>query len=408
VLRKWMVATLAVAVLALAACGDDDNQGGEQAASDGAATGAALEGETIKIGAIYPVTGPFAASGKGNRDGAQAAVEYLNAGGSESGATFELDVRDDQGNLTQSVAIAREFGDSVTALVAGTTGGSAAAIAPILARTQIPLVGAALTGIDGQAEKYPWVYGVGETSVQRQAPTAAYAVENAGGAPIAEIHTTDAYGAAYHQSLEETLDGEELIAKGVAPTATDVTAQLRELQRSGANVLIINAFGEPFIRIAQNLAQLGWRPKVSTLLGALSPSIVEVLEQQAPEVLDTMLAGPLPTPLLTDTEGGPPSTEMGQAWADSMKDVTGRTELSGDDLVGTYGFDAVVAIDRGLAKAGSADGTKLREALDSTSFDGSRGRIAFTPDNHSGQQDEDLALAQAKFACTEGACVAAE
>lgn len=406
-LRKWMLAPLAVAVLGLAACGGDD-KGSGKASSDGAAAGATLKGQTIKIGAIYPITGPFAPSGKGNRDGAQAAVDHLNSEGSESGARYELDVRDDQGNLTQSVAIAREFGNSVTALVAGTTGGSAAAIAPVLTRTRIPLVGAALTGIDGQARKYPWVYGVGETNVQRQGPQVRYAIENSGGAPIAEIHTTDAFGTAYGKAFEDSLKGHAVVSKGVAPTATDMTAQLRDLQRSGAKALVINTFGEPFIKIAQNLAQLGWRPKVATLLGALSPGIVDVLKRQAPEVLGTMQAGPLPKPLLTAEPGGQPSTAMGQAWADSMKAVTKRSTLSGDDLVGTYGFDAVLAIDRALAKAGSTDGTKLREALDATSFDGSRGRIAFTPDNHAGQQDEDLALAQAKYPCSEGACVAAK
>jgi branched-chain amino acid transport system substrate-binding protein len=402
--RSLSVAMTVVAVC-LSACGSDDKQSGTSASAAG---GRPLAGQTVKIGAIYPVTGPFAASGKGNQDGAKAAVEYLNGGGSKSGARYELVERDDQGNLTQTVAIARELGGKVTALVAGTTGGSAAAVAPLLPKSQIPLVGAALTGIDGQARKYPWVFGVGETSLQRQTPSADYARQAAAGGPIAEIHTTDAYGAAYNQSLAEVLKGEKVVAKGVPPTATDMTAQLRDLQNSGAKVLIINAFGEPFIKIAQNLAQLGWRPKVTTLLGALSPGIVTVLKRQAPEVLDGMLAGPLPTPLLTTKSGGAPSTEMGREWAKSMKAVTGRSTLSGDDIVGTYGFDSVLAIDRALAKAGTTDGDKLRAAIESTPFDGSRGHIQFTADNHAGQQDEDLALAQAKFPCSEGACVAAK
>jgi branched-chain amino acid transport system substrate-binding protein len=404
-LARWLSMAVIIAAVGLSACGSDDKQGSGSAS---AADGKTLEGETIKIGAIFPLTGPFAASGKGNRDGAKAAVEYLNGGGSESGARYELVERDDQGNLTQTVAVARELGGQVTALVAGTTGGSAAAIAPLLPKSRVPLVGAALTGIDGQARKYPWAFGVGETSVQRQTPSAEYAKQAAAGGPIAEIHTTDAYGAAYYKSLAEVLKGENVVAKGVPPTATDMTAQLRDLQNSGAQVLIINAFGEPFIKIAQNLAQLGWRPKVTTLLGALSPGIVTVLKRQAPEVLDGMLAGPLPTPLLTTDSGGEPSTEMGREWAKSMKSVTGRSTLSGDDIVGTYGFDAVLAIDRGLAKAGSTDGEKLRAAIESTPFDGSRGRIQFTADNHSGQQDEDLALARAKFPCSQGACVAAK
>jgi branched-chain amino acid transport system substrate-binding protein len=403
-----MLATLVAAIMAMAACGDDDDGGGGSAQAGGGNGGAPLAGETVTIGAIFPITGPFSAAGKGNRDGAQAAVDYLNAQGSKSGAKFKLDVRDDQGNLTQTVAIAREFGDSAPALIAGSTGGGASAMAPILARTQVPLVSAAITGLEDNPEKYPWAYGVGESNLQRQLPTVKYAIENAGGAPIAEIYTTDAYGGAFHEAFEGALEGAELIAKGVAPTTPDMTAQLRELQRSGAKVLVINAFGEPSIKIAQNLAQLGWRPKVATLLGALSPSYVEVLQKQAPDVLEAMLAGPLPKPLLTDKEGGQPSTEMARAWAEEMKKVTGRAELTGDDLVGTYGFDSVLAVDEALAKAGSTDGPAVREALDKVTFDGSRGRIAFAPDNHVGQQDEDLALAQARYPCPEGACVAAK
>src|ERR1700754_4452197 len=99
-LARWLSVIVAAVALGVVACGGTEDQGanGTPAAKAG---GKPLAGKTVKLGAIYPVTGPSAASGKGNRDGAEAAVEYLNGGGSLSGAHYELVDRDDQGNVTQ-------------------------------------------------------------------------------------------------------------------------------------------------------------------------------------------------------------------------------------------------------------------------------------------------------------------
>ena len=59
---RWLaLAVLAIAVLAVAGCGDDDDGGG------GGGGGGEASGEPIKLGASLPLTGEFSEPGKAAR-----------------------------------------------------------------------------------------------------------------------------------------------------------------------------------------------------------------------------------------------------------------------------------------------------------------------------------------------------
>ncbi len=78
--------------------------------------------ERIRVGFMSPLTGPQAANGTDNRDGAQLAVKELNAKGLKIGGkavVFELDVNDDGADPRQGVQTAQTIVDKKIGFVLG-------------------------------------------------------------------------------------------------------------------------------------------------------------------------------------------------------------------------------------------------------------------------------------------------
>lgn len=91
-MKKKLLTTLLGASLLLVACG------GEKAADKPAA-----EAETIKIGAIGPLTGPVAIYGISATNGLKLAVDEINANGGILGKQVELNLLDEKGDSTEAV-----------------------------------------------------------------------------------------------------------------------------------------------------------------------------------------------------------------------------------------------------------------------------------------------------------------
>ena len=92
-----MLGTIALAAL-VTACGKE-----EPAPAKGGAPKAAAEAPVVRIGLAAPLTGPQAHIGVDIRNGAQLAVDDLNAAGTEidgKKVRFELVAEDDEANPT--------------------------------------------------------------------------------------------------------------------------------------------------------------------------------------------------------------------------------------------------------------------------------------------------------------------
>ena len=86
------------------------------------ATGVAQSQEVVKIGFASPLTGPQANYGKDNQNGAQLAIDELNAQGLTIGGKavkFQLQAEDDQADPKQGPLIAQKLVDTKVAGVVG-------------------------------------------------------------------------------------------------------------------------------------------------------------------------------------------------------------------------------------------------------------------------------------------------
>ncbi|HZD06011.1 MAG TPA: ABC transporter substrate-binding protein, partial [Longimicrobiales bacterium] len=154
-IRNW-AAPLAVIALVVAACGTgaETTTTAAPTGATGAAvttapgtaapgtTGAQPSGEPIKLGMATSLSGAIALFGEANRNGAQMAVDELNATGGVLGRPVELIVRDDTAKPEEGAAQARDLiiSEGVSALLGPVSSGVALAITEISAERKVPLI----------------------------------------------------------------------------------------------------------------------------------------------------------------------------------------------------------------------------------------------------------------------------
>ena len=107
VLAAILVLALALALFAVAGCGSSSSSGD---ASTAAST-------PFKVGVAGTITGDYATYGTSHKEGAEIAMEELNAAGGVNGGQVSLDLGDDLGDPKQAVLVAQKFIDDTRLVV---------------------------------------------------------------------------------------------------------------------------------------------------------------------------------------------------------------------------------------------------------------------------------------------------
>src|SRR5512140_2627426 len=100
---------------------------------------------TIKIGALFSVTGPPSFLGEPERNSAKMIIDEINATGGVKGRKLELVVYDTQGDATKAVQAANRLikEDKVVAIIGPSTTGESMAVIPVAEKEGIPLISCA-------------------------------------------------------------------------------------------------------------------------------------------------------------------------------------------------------------------------------------------------------------------------
>ncbi|KAF5084221.1 Leucine-, isoleucine-, valine-, threonine-, and alanine-binding protein [anaerobic digester metagenome] len=146
-MKKFLALTLSAALmLSLAACGGGTT-GGDAAKDNAAATGVAIEGDTIKIGVFEPTTGENGGGGMQEILGMRYANK-VNPTVDINGTTYKLQLVevDNQSDKTAAVTAAQSLISSGVVAVLGSYGsGVSIAAGQTFADAQIPAIGASCT-----------------------------------------------------------------------------------------------------------------------------------------------------------------------------------------------------------------------------------------------------------------------
>ena len=255
--KKLLSLVMAAAmVLGLAACGssaDTADTGSDNSAS----------GTTFKIGTIGPLTGDAAIYGQAVVNGAQLAVDEINA--SDSKIKFEFKGEDDEADGEKSTNAYNKLMDWGMQLLAGpTTTGAAQAVSAVANtdRTFMLTPSASSTDvIDGKDN----VFQVCFNDPNQGTGSADYMAENMPDAKIAIIYRNDdAYSQGIHDTFvtEAAAKGLNVVYEGTftKDTATDFSVQLTGAQSAGADLVFLPIYYQPASVILNQANAMGYAP----------------------------------------------------------------------------------------------------------------------------------------------------
>jgi branched-chain amino acid transport system substrate-binding protein len=182
-MRFASVLAVALTALTAAACGGGDSGAGGGSGGDG----------PIKLGGWYPLSGPVAASGIPQKEGAEALFEQVNANGGINGRKVQYIARDNAFDPQQTIQAARTLvgEEKVVAIVgANGTATSAAAFPFVMDQAKVPIINTHGGLADWYASK-PLLFGYQALYEEQGAAAGAWAAED-GHKNIVVVHSDPA------------------------------------------------------------------------------------------------------------------------------------------------------------------------------------------------------------------------
>ncbi len=253
-MKKAMSLVLAAAMaFSFAACG-----GATSTASGAASTTGTASGAAIKIGGIGPLTGGAAIYGNAVKNGAELAVEEINAQG---GLQFELNFQDDENDPEKSLNAYNNLKDwGMQALLGTVTTQPCLTVAPETAADNMFLLTPSASAVDVIKEDN--AFQVCFTDPNQGVASADYIADNGLATKIAIIYdSSDAYSSGIHDKFKEeaATKGLEIVADEAftADNKTDFSVQVQKAKSSGAELVFLPIYYSEANLIIQEMNKQG-------------------------------------------------------------------------------------------------------------------------------------------------------
>ncbi|MCL8208105.1 MAG: ABC transporter substrate-binding protein [Actinomycetia bacterium] len=266
---RWAALAMAGSMAAvLAGCGSSSGSG------NNTTTTTASSKAPIEIGMVSALTGENALSGHLKVDGAQLAINQINAQGGVDGRKLKLIVEDDQSTNPGTVAAFEKLVNSypdLVAVIGPIRSTEMQAITPLVEQYKIPVLeGGTDPTITHEGD--PWVFRFRPNDNYSGRTMAYYLTQVLHKKNIAIVHSTDAFGEGGDKALTQwlkTYGGNVVTDQGYTNGATDYTAIVEAIKKANPDaVATYFTFGPDLAIFLRQMNQLGVH---TTILG--SPSI---------------------------------------------------------------------------------------------------------------------------------------
>ena len=262
--KKLMCMFMAAAMtLSMAACGSQSN-GDNNTDADTSTDGTdSAEVQTFKLGSCGPLTGDAAIYGMAVVQGAELAVNEINA--SDSKIKFEYQKQDDEADGEKAVNAYNTMMDwGMQVLVGPTTTGASIAVADACYNDRTFMLTPSASSTD-VTEGKDNVFQVCFTDPNQGVGAADYMAENFADAKIAVIYRNDdAYSQGIHDTfVKEAADkGLTVVYEGTFTndTASDFSVQLTGAQTAGADLVFLPIYYQPASVIFSQAKAMGYAP----------------------------------------------------------------------------------------------------------------------------------------------------
>lgn len=274
--RKALAAVGCAALLA--ACSTQETTpSGSDAAGDEVRTGNGVTDDTINIGILTDLSGPFKAGAALQVTEMQAYYDDLNEQGGVCDRQVEVQVQDHGYDPQKAVTLYRSMAPNVVALQQILGSPVVAAVLPLAEEDNLYVggIGWASTGLASEVVQVP-----GTTYSIESANAVDYLVDElglSGGDKVGVVYFVGDYGSdslagAQHAAEERGL---EIVPQEITPRDTDLSAQATALQRAGVSAVILGAAPGQLASLAGVLAAQGLDVPLIGNTPTFGPSLLE-------------------------------------------------------------------------------------------------------------------------------------
>ena len=359
--KRVLSLSLALAMAAsLTACGSSSSttETTAAAAADAttAAAGASSEASSdkvFKIGGIGPVTGAAAVYGLAVKNGAQIAVDEINADGGINGYQIEFNFQDDEHDSEKSVNAYNTLKDWGMQVLMGTVT-SAPCVAVADKTNADNMFQITPSGSSVECAQNPNVFRVCFSDPDQGAASATYIAENKLAEKIAVIYdSSDVYSSGIYEKFaaEAANQGLEIVDAEAftADSNKDFSTQLQKAKDAGADLVFLPIYYTEASLILKQADTMGYAPKFFGCDGM--DGILQV------ENFDTKLAEGLMllTPFAADAQD-----ELTQKFVTSYKENYGETPIQ----FAADAYDAIYAIKAAMEEADITPETSVSDTCD--------------------------------------------
>ena len=358
--KRFLSLGLAMAMAAsLTACGSSSSTTETTTAAAADATTAAAgestaaSGEVFKIGGIGPVTGAAAVYGLAVKNGAQIAVDEINADGGINGYQIDFQFQDDEHDAEKSVNAYNTLKDWGMQMIMGTvTSAPCVAVADkTMADNMFQITP---SGSSVECAQNPNVFRVCFSDPDQGAASATYIAENKLADKIAVIYdSSDVYSSGIYERFasEAANHGLDIVAAEAftADSNKDFSTQLQKAKDAGADLVFLPIYYTEASLILNQANTMGYAPKFFGCDGM--DGILQV------DNFDTKLAEGLMllTPFAADADD-----ELTQKFVTAYKEKYGETPIQ----FAADAYDAIYAIKAAAEEAGITPETSASDTCD--------------------------------------------
>lgn len=245
----------AMAVTALTGCGSNSGSSSKK------------DADKYYIGGIGPTTGATAIYGTAVKNGAQIAVDEINAAGGINGKQIEYRFEDDQNDAEKSVNAYNTLKDwGMQMLVGTTTTAPCIAVAGKTASDNMFQITPSASAPDVLSSGNGNIFQVCFTDPNQGIASAQYIAENKLAKKIGIIYdSSDLYSSGIEEKFEaEAKDkGLQIVSKAAftADSKTDFGTQLQKAKDAGADLLFLPIYYQEASIILKQADTMGYKPK---------------------------------------------------------------------------------------------------------------------------------------------------
>ena len=347
---------------------------------------------TIKVGAIFAVTGPASFLGGPEARSAEMVVEKINKAGGINGDTIELIIKDSAGSTEKAVSFAKQLieEDKVFAIIGPSTSGESMAVKKIAEDGKTVLIScAAAEVIVNPVASYVF------KTPQKDSFAAQMIFEEMQRLKIDTIAIAsgnDGFGKAGKEQLEKMAPafGIKVAASETYDSkATDLSALVAKLKADASIQAVINWSVVPAQAIiAKNMRQAGWQVPLFQSHGFGNIEYAKAAGAAAEGIIF-----PCGRLLVVDAL---PDTHPQKALLSQYKSEYEARYKEDASAFGGYAFDAMNIVVAAIRQAGN-DRAKVRDAIEGLSnFPGVGGMFTFSPQDHNGLTIDSFAMLTVK------------